>query len=129
MISRISIDVLLAGGAVLLFAPDAILRILAPGFPPNAAWIRQLIAAARLGVAAMNWLQRSTIPGGIHGRPIVTANLVLCFVSAMSLVRARLDGVTPAAAWLVIVPLKLLAAAYAALLLRCPLDPLGGRTD
>lgn len=123
-ITRLSIALLLVGGALLLFAPDVVLGMLAPGVPSSAGWLGQLIAAAWLGVAAMNWLQRTAVLGGIYGRPVVSANLVLYFVSAMSLVRARLDGATPVAAWIVIVPIALMAAAYAALLFRGPFDPL-----
>lgn len=124
LVSRASAAVLALGGFALLFAPDAILPALAPGFPPAALWLAQLLAAAWLGVAAMNWLQRATLLGGIYGRPVVFANLVLWFVGDMVVLRALREPGAPRALWLVAVPATLLAAVYGALLLRGPFDPL-----
>ena len=123
-LSRISALVLLLGGLALLFAPDVLLPALAPGFPPGAAWLGQLLAAAWLGVAALNWLQRAAVLGGIYGRPVVLANGALYLVSALSLLRALLGGAAPLVVWLVCAPAALLAVAYWALLLRGPFDPL-----
>ena len=84
----------------------------------------QLLAAAWLGMAALNWLQRAAVLGGIYGRPVVFANGALYLVSALSLLRALVGGAAPRAVWLVCVPAALLAVAYWALLLRGPFDPL-----
>jgi len=124
LISRISAAVLLLGGLAFLFAPDSLLPALVPGFPPSAAWIGQLLGAAWLGVAAINWLQRATMLGGIYGRPIVFANLVLYAVSALSLLRTLLGAGAFRASWVLIVPAAVLAVVYSALLLRGPFDPL-----
>jgi hypothetical protein len=124
ILSRISAFVLLLGGLVLLFASDAVLPALVPGFPPDAAWLGQLLGAAWLGVASLNWLQRSALLGGIYGRATVLANVVTYFISALSLVRALLGHSAPAALWFAAVPLVLLAATYGALMMRGPFDPL-----
>ena len=94
---------------------------------PSAAWLGQLLAAAWLGVAALNWLQRATVLGGIYGRPVVLANVAVYFVSALSLLRALLGGAAPAALWLALMPAAALAVVYGALLLRGPFDPLERR--
>lgn len=122
-ISRVSAVVLAIGGAAFLFAADALLPALIPGFPPSAAWFGQLVAAGWLAVAALNWLQRGAILGGIYGRGVVFANLVLYFVSALSLLRALLGG-APAVLWLIFIPMATMAVAYGALLLRGPFDSL-----
>jgi hypothetical protein len=122
VISRISALVLLLGGLALLFAPDDLLPALAPGFPPAAAWLGQLLAAAWLAMAALNWLQRTAVLGGIYGRPVVLANIALYFITALSLLRALLGGTAPRAAWLICAPAALLAVAYSVLLLRGPFD-------
>ena len=124
LVSRISAAVLLLGGATLLFASDAVLPALVPGFPRRAAWLGQLLGAAWLGVAALNWVGRGTLLGGIYGRAIVLANAVLYFVGALSLLRALAGGQAPAAWWLVFAPMAALAAVYWALLMRGPFDPL-----
>ena len=124
ILSRVSAFVLLLGGLVLLFASDAVLPALISGFPSDAAWLGQLLAAAWLGVASLNWLQRSALLGGIYGRATVLANVVTYFISALSLVRALLGQSAPAALWLAAVPLVVLAATYGALMMPGPFDPL-----
>jgi hypothetical protein len=125
LVSRCSAALLLIGGVALLFAPDVVLPALVPAFPAAASWIGQLLAAAWLGVAALNWLQRRAILGGIHGRPIVFANLVLYFVSALSLSRTLGTGEMPLLLWGIVVATAVLATIYAALLFRGPFDALG----
>jgi len=120
VVSRISAFVLLAGGVALVFAPDVLLSAVGPGFPPAVGWLGQLLGAAWLGMAALNWLQRDAVLGGIYGRPIVLANLALYFISTLSLLRALLDRAIPRQLWFVLVPAAVLAVAYGALLLRGP---------
>src|SRR3954468_23464373 len=88
LVSRASAALLAIGGVALLFAADDILPRIIPGFPEAGAWVGQLLAAPWLGVAALNWLNRSLVIGGIYGRPVVLANMALYFVSAMVLVQA-----------------------------------------
>ena len=59
--------------------------------PPAAFSLGQRLAAAWLRVAALNWMQRFTVLGGICGRPAVFTNSVLYFISALVLVRAIRD--------------------------------------
>ena len=124
VISRASAALLFLGGAALLFASDVALPALVPGFPPGAAWLGQLLGAAWLGVAALDWLQRDAVLGGIYGRPVVFANLALYFVSALSLLRAVAGGDAPLALWAALVPAAVLAVAYGVLLKRGPFGPL-----
>ncbi len=112
---------LLVSGITLLFAPDMVLPRLVPGYPEAAGWLGQLLGAAWLGVAALNWLNRSTLLGGIYGRPVVAANMALYLVSALVLVRAAGRAGFSSALWFVAAPAVVLAIAYALLLFRGPL--------
>lgn len=123
-VSRVSAALLSVGGLALLFASDVLLPAVVPGFPPSAGWLGQMLGAAWLGVAVLNWLQRDAVLGGIYGRPVVLANLALYFVSALSLLRALPGAGRPPALWLALVPSAVLAAVYGALLLRGPFGPL-----
>ncbi len=87
-ISRTSALWLGIAGFVLLFAPDAVLPRLIAGYPPSGLWLGQLLGAAWLGLAALNWINRRLILGGVFGRPIVLANAIHYFISAMVLIRA-----------------------------------------
>jgi len=113
--------VLFAGGLALLFAPDAVLPLLSPGFPVTALWLGQLLGAAWLGLGALNWIHRRAVLGGIYGRPVVFANLIHCFIGALVLIKAAQSG-SPVMIWLMAVPAITLALAYGALLFRGPFD-------
>jgi hypothetical protein len=134
---RVSAAVLLLGGIALLFAADVLLPVLAPASGADAGarvggarvagvtWIGQLLGAAWLGLAALNWLSRDARLGGIYGRPVVLANLVLYVVSALTMLRAL--PAVGVVGWVVAGPALALAVVYAALLLRGPFDaPRGG---
>ncbi len=118
-ITHTSAALLGLSGAALLFASDAILPALVPGVPASAAPIGQLLGAAWLGLAALDWLQRDAVLGGIYGRPVVFANLVLSFVSALSVVGA---GPASGAAWAVAGAAGALALAWGLLLFRGPFE-------
>ena len=113
---------LLVGGLALLFASDVILPQLMPGFPVAGAWLGQLLGAAWLAAAALDWLNRSALLGGIYGRAVVLGNAALYFISAMVLVRVVTRPDAPAALWIITVPIGLLALAYAWLLFRGPFE-------
>jgi hypothetical protein len=120
LVSRSSAAILVAGGVLLVFAADEVLPRLSPGFPPSSAWLGQILGAAWLGLAALNWINRRAILGGIYGRPIVFANLIHYFIAAMVLIRAANAG--SKLIWLLAVPAITLALAYGALLFRGPFD-------
>jgi hypothetical protein len=121
-VSRASAGLLLLGGLALLFVPDAVLPRLVPGFPAGGFWLGQLLAAALLALAALNWFQRSALLGGIYGRPVVMSNAAFYFISAMVLLRHAVGRDVPAAIWIVAVPVAVLAAVYAWLLRRGPAE-------
>lgn len=126
MVSRLvstgSALVLFAGGLVLLFGADDVLPAVAPGFPASEAWIGQLLAAAWLGVAGMNWLQRRSRIGGIYGRPVVVANVGLYFISALTLIGTVRRGAGGPVLWVVTGVFAAFAIVYMALMLRGPFD-------
>ena len=120
LVSRLSSLTLFFGGFTLLFAPDAVLPRLVPGFPAGGAWLGQLLAAAWLGVAMLDWTSQHAVLGGIYGRPVVLANAALYFVTATSLARAVSRGVGSAAVWAILAIAVAFAAVYGWLLYRGP---------
>jgi hypothetical protein len=99
-----------------------VLPRLSPGFPTSTLWLGQLLGAAWLGVAALNWLGRAALLGGIYGRPTVFANTALYFISALVLIRAATRVEAPAALLALAAPLVALALTYGWLLLRGPFE-------
>lgn len=132
LLSTLSAALLAAGGLALLFAADAILpRLLGTaGALPRLAlghdaaagitWLGQLLGAAWLGLAWLNWFSRGTVMGGIYGRPVVMPNLILYFVSALVLLRAMTRADHPLTLLWLLVPATGLAASYGWLLYRGP---------
>jgi hypothetical protein len=121
-ISRASAGLLLAGGVGLLFAADDILPRLIPGFPRSGAWLGQMLAAAWLAVATLNWFNRSLLLGGIYGRPVVLTNAVLYFVGSMVLLEIVARSDASATLRVLAVPFVAFAVLYGWLLFRGPLE-------
>lgn len=120
LVSRLSALTLFAGGFTLLFASDVVLPRLVPGFPRGGTWLGQLLAAAWLGVAMLNWVSQHAVLGGIYGRPVVLANAALWFIAATSLARAASRDAGQRAPWVLLVPAAGFAAVYLWLLFRGP---------
>ena len=119
-VTRASAILLALAGAASLFAPVEVLSRTVPDIPPSASWLGQLLGAAWLGLATMNWLARFTMVGGIYGRAIVSANAAAYFVSAMVMLSAgRRLGFSTSMLVITIVAL-VMAAVYGYLLFRGP---------
>lgn len=102
---------LAVGGVGMLFAPDAVLRTLS-GQREAPGWFVQVLGAAWCGFAALNWLSRGIVVGGIYGRPLVAANFVHFLMVSLVLGRAGASGVLTSEMWLVLLVIALFAAAY-----------------
>ena len=122
VITRASAGFLSLAGLVLLFASDVILPRLIAGFPPASAWLGQLLAAAWLGVACLNWVSQPALLGGIYGRPVVLTNSALYFIATTSLLKIVVRPDAPAVLWVVTVPMALFAAIYLWLRFRGPFE-------
>lgn len=120
-LSRGSAAVLLVAGAALLFASDQVLPRLVSGYPATALWLGQLLGAAWLSLAALNWWNRATVLGGIYGRPLVAANMALFLGTSLVLFRAAARPGFPPALWFLAAVTTALSVAYGLLLFRGPL--------
>lgn len=66
-----------AAGLPLLFAADQVMAQFDGGASAVAHWIAGLLGGALTAFALLNWVQRHTLMGGIYGRPLLIANLLL----------------------------------------------------
>ena len=121
LISRASAGLLLVGGLGLLFAPDVILPRLIPGYPETGLWLGQLLGAAWLALAELNWLSRTNLLGGIYGRSVVLPNAAFYFIATMVLIKAVSAPSMPVWLWIVVIPTALMAGVYSWLLFRGPM--------
>lgn len=122
LLSRMSAALLALGGLALLFASDVILPRLVPAFPVSGAWLGQLLAAAWLSLAALNWLSQTLLLGGIYSRSVVLANAVHYVIAALVVLKIVTRANTPVAVWLLVVPAVLFAGVYGWLLMRGPIE-------
>lgn len=77
------------------FAPDNFLAHV--GAPDNRGLLLAVQAAGALylGFAALNWMGRGSLIGGIYGRPIAIGNLTHFVVMTFALARVVIDGAPP----------------------------------
>ena len=118
-----SAAILGAAGVALLFAPAELARLVAgssPGTAQSATLPLQLWAAALLGLAAVDWIGRGLMLGGIYGRALVLGNLVHWFVAALVLLRAALDRPSAPALWAATALVGALAFLFYRLMRRHP---------
>jgi hypothetical protein len=95
-------------GLAMLFAPDDAARLL--GLAAGAVLV-QVLGAALLGIATMNWTARGMRLGGIYGRAVTAGNQVHAFIGALVLARSLFPNGGPAAMW-VLTAVYGLAAVY-----------------
>jgi hypothetical protein len=120
ILSRASAATLLVAGMSLLFLPDVVLPIVSSGYPASAAWLGQLLGGAWLGIAALNWLSRSAVLGGIYGRPVVFANAMMYFIGGISILKAAQRSGFPVVLSLIALAMLLFASVYGWLMRRGP---------
>jgi hypothetical protein len=99
------------GGAALLFAPEAAARVLVVE-PTSVVWPWQMLGAAWLGFASLNWASRGSVIGGIYARPLVSGNFTHFFVAALVVARPTFGSAQGAGTWTVFVIVALLVIAY-----------------
>lgn len=113
----LSAGLLFVVGVGMLFAPTEVAAML--GQPRDGAALLALAGAGYLGLAALDWLGRTAIYGGVFGRPIVVCNFAAGFISASVL--AKLPAGEPSVLrWVLVACFALHALAFARLLFFAP---------
>lgn len=82
-------------GAAASFLPVEILTFLDPGHNRALATVVQLLGAALIGFAMLNWMARGAPAGGIYGRPILLGNFVHVAVAGIALLKVAAAGGMP----------------------------------
>lgn len=92
LIMAASAIVLGLAGIAASFGPHEILSAL--DVTPSAALplLVQLLGAAFLGFAMLNWMAKDSLIGGIYNRPVAIGNLVHFLVGALALVKFVIGG-------------------------------------
>jgi hypothetical protein len=108
-------------GLVSTFAPDHVLRGLgAPGSPALLVMV-QILGALYLGFAALNWMARENLIGGIYSRPIAIGNLTHFLVAGLAMIKVVARNSELAVLWPVALLYAGLAVAFGLILFRHPI--------
>jgi hypothetical protein len=120
-LTHVSAILLFTAGLGMLFLPDELLPMIQPDYPLSAAWVGQLMGSGWLALAALNWLNRGAVIGGIYQRPVVIANLTLYFISGGSLVPFAIRSDFQPTLTVACIVALVMAGAYAYALRKGPL--------
>jgi len=107
-------------GAAFLFLPFELGSLVVRHAAPVEPALVQLWGAALLGLAAMSWIGRGLVLGGIYARALVLGNLVHWMVGAFVVLRVVIDGGLGAPAWAALAVFAPMTAGFAWLLRRHP---------
>ena len=110
LLLTVSAVFLIGVGAVLNLAPQETAAAAGLGGGSPLPW--ELLAGALLGVGVMNAYSRSRPFGGIYGRPLGIANLLLFVVGAFALARAAQGDAASPAVWALLGFYAAFAAAF-----------------
>ena len=80
-------------GLLLLFAAEDLSGLLGP--EPTNHPLLQLLGAALLGFAAMNWIARGSALGGIYGRAVLAGNQTHLTIGAILLLKRAVETAHP----------------------------------
>lgn len=110
-------------GLVATFAPEMVLRAAGVQPSPMLMVLVQLLGAAWMGIAILNWMTRHGVIGGIYSRPLVVGNLLHCTAAGLALAKALPALPAPPWLWGLAVAYLALAVGFGFALLRHPLPP------
>lgn len=98
-----------AFGLASTFAPDLVLR--QAGAPPSPVLLLmvQVLGALYVGFAALNWMARENLIGGIYSRPVAIGNLMHFLVAGLAMVELAASTPEVSLLW----PLTLVYAGFA----------------
>ena len=100
------------GGMACLFLPQEILKMYYQAAENMQGLPIQLLGACFLGFAALDWVSRKALLGGIYGRPVVGPNYTHFLIGSLLLVRAAMSQPGNVALWCTLAAYALFAIAF-----------------
>ncbi len=112
---------LLLLGIPCVFAPEIVLaKFRSPGAGAELLVV-QVAGALYCGFAAINWMGRGNLIGGIYGRPVAMGNLLHFTVAGLAIAKAAHAGLVPAWCWALAAIYAILFAGFAYVVFGNPL--------
>ena len=107
-------------GLPCVFAPDAVLVTLTDATVSGVEILVQLTGALYMGFAALNWMSKGSLMGGIYGRPVAIGNLLHFVTGGFALVKYVSATDASLLAWLAAIGYALFALGFAWVAFRNP---------
>jgi hypothetical protein len=114
---------LLCSGVATLFARQEVARLLGSRGQLASPVVVQFLGAGLFALGFLDWLSRFSAIGGIHGRPVLIANLSFFFIAATTLGRSALGAGGAVETWVLAGLSVLMAAWFGRFLLFSPAGP------
>lgn len=116
-------------GVIASFAPDEILRLLDATSSPLLLLVVQITGALYLGFAALDWMARDNLIGGIYSRPVAVANLLHFLTAGIAMIRLLAVHPEIGLLWLLALLYALFASSFGVVLFRHPIRSRAERTQ
>ena len=117
---------LLAGGIILTFLPQEILRSFGLEATKSLQILVQIIGALYFAFGMLNWMTKASLIGGIYNRPIAVANFSHFFIAGLALIKGLISNpALPGIIWIMGIIYSVFALSYGILLFRHPLSEKG----
>lgn len=108
-------------GIPCVFAPEIVLAKLGSPVEGAELLVVQVAGALYCGFAAINWMGRGNLIGGIYGRPVAMGNLLHFTAAGLAIAKSAHAGVVPSWAWGVAAIYAILFAGFAYVVFGNPL--------
>ena len=112
--------VLSLAGLACLFFPKEIFKLYDPSTENAQGLLVQLLGAGFLGFAALDWISRRSLLGGIYGRPVVVANHTHFVLGSLLMIRRAISQPNNVVIWCTLAAYALIAVAFASILFGPP---------
>ena len=107
-------------GIFFQFEPNVVLDYLNADASEILPLFVQIIGAAYLGFAMMNWMAKTVLIGGIYARPLAMGNFVHFLIGALALLKYAFAAQNSMAIWLAAIVYSLFAIAFGIVMFTHP---------
>src|SRR5947207_3387442 len=107
-------------GVTCLLIPEEIFKLYNPANENVQGLLVQLLGASFLGLAALDWISRRSLLGGIYGRPVVVTNHTHFGIGSLLMVRAAINQPDNIVLWFTLTAYALFAIVFTVILFGPP---------
>jgi hypothetical protein len=107
-------------GLVASFFPTEVLTRLGFASTEDLLLLVQITGALYFGFAAMNWMAKTVLMGGIYARPLVVGNFAHFMIAALTLIKAAIKNTDSLFLWISTATYFVFACLFGVLIFTSP---------